>query len=272
MPIVVEGVTLPEYNDPADVPASLQTMLQGVLPRIGGVLSGILSMGGNKITNLGTPTAATDAATKAYADSIPQAVMPPGALVPFGGPTTPTGWLLCNGAAVSRSTYADLFAAIGTVHGAGNGTTTFNVPDMRGKFPIGVAASGTASALGQIGGTIDHTHTGPSHTHAGPSHTHLGPSHSHAADLVTDGKTPATTGAVKTGSGGAGHTFEATGGDPEAHNHGTAIHFHTASGNTDNGGVFATSASGTAATGVGGTGATGGANPPYRALHFIIKT
>lgn len=54
---------------------------------------------------------------------------------PVGVP--PTGWLKCNGAAVSRTTYARLFAKIGTVYGAGNGSTTFNVPDIRGEFPRG---------------------------------------------------------------------------------------------------------------------------------------
>ena len=56
-------------------------------------------------------------------------------LVPFAAPTN---WLACDGAAVSRSTYADLFALIGTTYGAGNGTTTFNVPDLRGRIPVGV--------------------------------------------------------------------------------------------------------------------------------------
>lgn len=51
--------------------------------------------------------------------------------------TPPTGWLKCNGAAVSRTTYADLFAAIGTTYGAGNGTTTFNLPETRSEFPRG---------------------------------------------------------------------------------------------------------------------------------------
>lgn len=58
-----------------------------------------------------------------------------GALGFFYGTSAPTGWLKANGAAVSRTTYAALFAKYGTTFGAGNGTTTFNLPDMRGKFP-----------------------------------------------------------------------------------------------------------------------------------------
>lgn len=65
-------------------------------------------------------------------------VMPVGLLAPFAGATPPEGWLLCDGSAVSRILYADLFAAIGTSWGTGDGTTTFNLPDMRGRFPRGV--------------------------------------------------------------------------------------------------------------------------------------
>lgn len=87
-----------------------------------------------------------------------EVIMPTGVIVPFGGSSAPAGHLLCNGAAVSRTTYADLFAVIGTTYGAGDGSTTFNVPDMRGRFPLGKAASGTGSTLGGTGGAIDHTH------------------------------------------------------------------------------------------------------------------
>lgn len=55
----------------------------------------------------------------------------------FAMSTAPTGWIKANGAAVSRTTYADLFAAIGTTYGVGDGSTTFNLPDMRGEFPRG---------------------------------------------------------------------------------------------------------------------------------------
>lgn len=63
--------------------------------------------------------------------------MPPGVILPYGGSSVPTGWLLCYGQAVSRTTYAALFAAIGTSYGSGDGSTTFNVPDMRGNVPAG---------------------------------------------------------------------------------------------------------------------------------------
>jgi len=93
---------------------------------------------------------------------------PAGSIIMYGGATAPDGWLLCQGGEVSRTTYAALFAVIGTTYGVGNGTTTFNVPDLQDNFVIG--KSGT-KALGSTGGaaTVDlsHTHTGPSHTHTG---------------------------------------------------------------------------------------------------------
>ena len=60
-----------------------------------------------------------------------------GTIAYLGMSTAPTGWLKANGAAISRSTYADLFAAIGTTYGSGDGSTTFNIPDLRGEFPRG---------------------------------------------------------------------------------------------------------------------------------------
>jgi microcystin-dependent protein len=66
------------------------------------------------------------------------AAVPPGTVVAFAGPVVPTGWLLCDGSPVSRTTYAGLFSAVGTVSGSGDGATTFNLPDYRGMFLRGV--------------------------------------------------------------------------------------------------------------------------------------
>ena len=78
----------------------------------------------------------------------------PGIIYPFGGYPVPDGFLPCDGAAVSRTTYPELFQAIGTTWGAGDGSTTFNVPDLRGR--VGIGAS-TAHALGTTGGEESHT-------------------------------------------------------------------------------------------------------------------
>ena len=82
-------------------------------------------------------------------------VVPAGSVQAFAGTTPPTDWLICDGRAVSRTVYADLFAAIGTAHGSGDGSTTFNLPDYRGQFLRGrvdisnITGSGTASNIWQ---------------------------------------------------------------------------------------------------------------------------
>lgn len=88
-------------------------------------------------------------------------LMPPGTVMDFAGSAAPTGFLLCDGSAVSRSTFANLFTAIGTTWGVGNGTTTFNVPDLRGRTTVGVGSVGTngqpTEALAATGGEAAHT-------------------------------------------------------------------------------------------------------------------
>jgi len=69
--------------------------------------------------------------------------IPPGVVIPFAGATAPSGWLLCNGSEVSRTTYAALFAAIASAWGYGDNSTTFNLPDLRGRFLRGRNANGS---------------------------------------------------------------------------------------------------------------------------------
>lgn len=90
--------------------------------------------------------------------------VPPGAVFHFAMASVPTGYLECNGVAVSRSTYAALFAAIGTTFGAGNGSTTFNLPDLRGEFIRGYDNGRGVDAARSIGSwqadeLKSHTHT-----------------------------------------------------------------------------------------------------------------
>jgi hypothetical protein len=80
-------------------------------------------------------------------------LLPAGSVIPYAGSSAPTGYLLCDGSAVSRTTYATLFAVIGTTYGAGNGTTTFNVPDITGRVIAGKEA--TATRLTTAGGGVD---------------------------------------------------------------------------------------------------------------------
>ena len=109
-------------------------------------------------------------------------IMPTGAVLPYAGSSAPTGFLLCYGQAISRSTYADLFSAISTTYGTGDGSSTFNVPDLRGRVAAGQDDMGGSSAnrltdqtgglngdtLGDTGGSETHTLT----TAQMPAHTH----------------------------------------------------------------------------------------------------
>ncbi len=91
----------------------------------------------------GEMLAATDLNTMSSAIAALQAQPtgdPPGTVVAYAGPVVPSGWLFCDGSAVSRTTYAALYAAIGTSSGSGDGATTFNLPDYRGRFLRGVDA------------------------------------------------------------------------------------------------------------------------------------
>lgn len=93
---------------------------------------------------------------------------PSGAVIAFAGASAPSGWLLCDGSAVSRSTYADLFTAISTNYGAGDGSTTFNVPDLRRRTPYGKGTSdslGTSDGVAEGSRSLSHTHSVPAHYH-----------------------------------------------------------------------------------------------------------
>lgn len=73
-------------------------------------------------------------------DLTQQAAIPPGAVMSFAMSAAPVGWLPCDGAAINRTTYSALFAVVRTIHGAGDGSNTFNVPDLRGEFIRGWSA------------------------------------------------------------------------------------------------------------------------------------
>jgi microcystin-dependent protein len=92
---------------------------------------------------------------------------PTGSVLMNASSTVPDGFLLCNGAAVSRTTYAALFAAIGTTFGDGDTTTTFNVPDMRSKFAIGAGTLAVAATGGAAQVSLTASHI-PAHTHGVP--------------------------------------------------------------------------------------------------------
>jgi microcystin-dependent protein len=117
------------------------------------------------------------------------AALPAGSIVQWASNIIPNNWLLCDGSAVSRSAWPSLFAAIGTSYGAGNGTTTFNLPDLKGRVAVGRDSTQTEfDILGETGGAKTHTLTEaqmPSHTHTQNSHNHTQNQHEHPIQNTT---------------------------------------------------------------------------------------
>jgi microcystin-dependent protein len=133
--------------------------------------------------------------------------LPIGAMAIWPTATAPTGWLKCDGSAVSRTTYANLFAVIGTTFGAGDGSTTFNLPNLSGRFPLGV---GTASNPALAGTGSGGTHgTAGNHNHDG--HGAAVSDHNTAVNTTTGGGGTRVTGGAHSGthSGEGGHTHDA---------------------------------------------------------------
>ena len=136
--------------------------------------AGIVELADNTETQTGTDT--TRAVTPASLASAASLFVPPGAVLPFAMNVVPSGWLAANGTAVSRTLYPALFAAIGTLYGAGNGSTTFALPDLRGYFVRGSGKNEDNTESGTFGtkqadALKSHSHTGSSasagaHTHS----------------------------------------------------------------------------------------------------------
>jgi microcystin-dependent protein len=179
------------------------------------------------------------------------ASLPAGTIVQWPGASAPANWLICDGAAISRTEYASLFAAIGVQYGAGNGTTTFNLPNLKGRVAVGFDASQSEfDTLGEVGGAKTHTLTTaqmPSHTHTQNAHNHTQNPHTHS---------------LRRGNAGTARIEEigySSGGNPQ----------------TTNAGVFSTTATNneTIATNQNTGGGEAHNNlQPYIVLNYIIKT
>lgn len=167
----------------------------------------------------------------------PGGFIPTGGFIPFGGTSLPPGgWLWCNGAAVSRTTYADLFAVIGTAYGAGNGSTTFNVPDLGGRVPVGYDSGDTDfNANGKTGGAKTHTLTVsqmPSHNHGGSTGSGGSGTTGGSGTLTTNSTSLDWRWYSSTGTGNRGATPGAGSANQESmpyssHNHTIPSHSHS---------------------------------------------
>lgn len=224
---------------------------------------------------------------------------PVGAVMPYAGVTTPVGWLVADGQAVSRLQYPELFAAIGTTYGVGDGVTTFNLPDLRGRVPVGVdGVAGRLSSndlIGQSSGEERHTLTVgevPSHSHSdgslatttvadhvhgdgslttstSGSHTHTDNGHSHgpASGWYTMWQNFVTGWGFGDGPHNIQmHTGTATG---YANLAAAGSHSHDVAGSTAGAGSHLHDVVGT--TGTSGGGQSHNVMQPYQILNYIIR-
>lgn len=140
-----------------------------------------------------------------------------GDIKPIAGPTTPDGWTRCDGSAISRTTYSNLFAAIGTTWGSGDGSSTFNVPDFRARMLIGAGGDfdlgdtgGHSTATLAIANLVPHSHViyDEGHIHSIPTGTAAGSGAFNAnVDPATTTDTGASLTGVSTTSTGEGQPF-----------------------------------------------------------------
>lgn len=136
-----------------------------------------------------------------------RSIVPPASVFPYAGATAPDGWLLCDGSAVSRTTYAALFAAIGTTYGSGNGSTTFNLPNAQGVFLRGAGSQTINNAsTGNVAITYTATRgTTQGDQFQGSKQGVSDPGHGHSASVAAN---------VNGFLGGA-TTYTTTGGAPQ---------------------------------------------------------
>jgi microcystin-dependent protein len=200
--------------------------------------SSIVAAGGAFTGAVTAPTApvGTNTTQVATTEFVFNNALPAGALMMWAAVSAPTGWLLCQGQAVSRSTYATLFGAIGTTFGGGDGLATFNLPDYRDRMPIG---SGSLYATGSTGGSKDAVVVSHSHSVTDPGHVHQ------MTRVLTDFNADATFDAVSERVNSDDANYQNRNTDSAV----TGISIQTA--------------------GVSGTNAN---MPPYLGIQFIIKT
>lgn len=188
---------------------------------------------------------------------------PLGSVKMYAGSTAPEKWLFCRGQAVSRTTYAKLFAVIGTTYGAGDGSTTFNLPDLRDRMPIG---AGNLYSLNASGGSKDaivpyHRHSVNAFTSGTPSTNTSGGMSAHSLH------THSLKGGAGTGTSDyptLAYSYSgSTTGDNSMYS-ADLSHTHSLGNHTHSVGAHNTNYAGT-------SGNTTNANlPPYRGINFII--
>ncbi|CAF0719518.1 unnamed protein product [Adineta steineri] len=219
------------------------------------------------VTHIWWPHATTTAAPAPAPP--PPASLPIGSIILFAGDIVPEGWLLCNGQNVSRMTYFPLFYVIGTLYGSGDHIRTFNLPDFRGRFPLGLQQE---QRSGVAQGGVDHvtltTAHLPSHVHSsgslnarsdgGHSHLYDDPGHDHGGQT-----------GLSSYSKGTWPMAGLKGGNGNDHN----VHSHTINKDytritIQSGGAHSHIVEGQ--TGPEGAGQAFSVMPPYQTINYII--
>jgi microcystin-dependent protein len=240
----IDSINIAEGCAPSGINNAIRELMSQLKNQQTGADSDNFTVGGNlAVTGTATftgvpsgPTAAagtntTQLATTAFVLSNGA---PTGGLMMWSTGTAPSGWLLCAGAAVSRSTYSALFAIIGTTFGVGDGSTTFNVPNYTNRMPYGTTVGATGGSADAV--VVSHTHTA----------TVTDPGHAHGSPTISTG-------------GGFGIESAASVGNAES---------YVGGGPSTNSATTGISVS-NATAGVSGTNAN---LPPYLGINFIIKT
>ncbi len=158
---------------------------------------------------------------------------PVGVIHEYAGVQAPQGYLFCKGQAVNRNTYADLFHVIGTTYGAGDGSTTFNLPNLCGRIPVGIDdADVEFNALGKQGGSKTHTLTAEQM----PAHTHIQNAHTHGVSATSQSGGAHTHSASSNSTGAHTHTLSGTAASAGSHKHN--ISYNMGSNVASDGGAF----------------------------------
>lgn len=218
------------------------------------------------------PTASVDTNTTQIAttefvinqiEATPAAPPVTGIMLAYAGSSAPSGWLLCDGTAVNRTTYADLFTAIGTAYGVGDGSTTFNLPDLRGRIPWGKGTHADIDTLGENDG-VAVANRRPKHAHSTSVSASVAGGHSHG-------------GGTSGSSGSHSHSHGTAGGGNSNGGTGGTAGFPSGT-STSSSGSHSHSFSNTSSNGAhthgfnGNVGSTTMIEPPYYVLNYIIKT
>ena len=280
------------YSLPAGNPVIPDTLIESTwanptMSDIGQALTdslprnGAAPMTGPLILSTSPITQARQAVSKVYVDSFLAYAtgMPIAAISPYAGSAAPPGWLLCDGQAVGRTEYPELFAAIGTIYGEGDNATTFNVPDLRNEFIRGLGGSRTLGSK-QIASFASHTHgiTDPGHAHGASStpvtHDHglINTNHSHGVNDPGHSHNFALSGTVAAGSNPLAGANPSPVFTTSASGTGISIKDATLGAQTDVRSPTPTITVNGAATGITTVGAGGSETVPQNmALNYYIK-